>query len=103
VPVNTELGNDLLIQPLLVVFESQEQVGALLDGELKNADEVCSASAGANTPSSSSVLSRDFWTARAYDSLLSKVHWAEPDPERRRILDDAVWRNARDPWCSYSH
>jgi hypothetical protein len=45
VPVATELGDDLLIQPALVVFDCQEQVGALLGGELKNAGEVCSASA----------------------------------------------------------
>ncbi len=45
VPVATELGDDLAIQPALVVFDRQEQVGALLGGELKNAGEVCSASA----------------------------------------------------------
>ena len=49
-PVATEFGDDLLIQPLLAVFNSQGQVGALLGGELKNADEVCSASAGIRTP-----------------------------------------------------
>ena len=48
VPVATELGNDLLIQPALVVFDCQEQVGALLGGDLKNADEVCAIA----TPSS---------------------------------------------------
>jgi len=42
---SAELGNDLLIQPALVVLDRQEQVGALLGGELKNAGEVCSASA----------------------------------------------------------
>jgi len=58
VPVSAELGDDLLKQPALVLFDRQEQVGALLGGELKNAGEVCSASAWINTPSSSSVLSK---------------------------------------------
>lgn len=35
VPVTAELDDDLLIKPPLVVFERQEQVGALLSGELK--------------------------------------------------------------------
>lgn len=56
VPMAAELGNDLLIDPALVVFDCQEQVGARLGGELKNASEVCSASAWISTPSSSSVL-----------------------------------------------
>ena len=34
VPVSAELGDDLLIQPALVVFDRQEQVGALFGGEL---------------------------------------------------------------------
>jgi len=55
--VATELRDDLLIQPALVVLDRQEQVGALLLGELNNAGEVCRASAWINTPSSSSVLS----------------------------------------------
>ena len=76
VPVATELGDDLLIQPPLVAFDSQEQVGALLGGELKNADEVCSASAWISTPSSSSVLSRDFRAAHSCDSPVSKEVWA---------------------------
>jgi len=45
VAVAAELGDDLLIQPALVVFDRQEQVGALLGGELKNAGEVWRASA----------------------------------------------------------
>jgi len=40
-----ELGDDLLIQPALVVFDHQEKVGAMLGSELKNAGEVCRASA----------------------------------------------------------
>ena len=72
VPVATELGDDLLIQPPLVVFNSQEQVGAQLGGELKNADEACSASALISTPSCSSVLSSDFRAARSCDSPVSK-------------------------------
>ena len=36
VPVATELGDDLLIRPALVVFDRHGQVGALLGGELKN-------------------------------------------------------------------
>ena len=35
VPVAAELGEHLLMQPALVVFDRQEQVGALLGGELK--------------------------------------------------------------------
>jgi hypothetical protein len=72
VPVSPELGDDLLIQPALVVFDRQEQVGALLCGELKNAGEVCSASAWISTPSSSSVLSKAFSAARSWDSPVSK-------------------------------
>ena len=72
VPVTAELGEDLLIQPALVVFDRQEQVGALLGGELKNAGEVCSASAWISTPSSSSVLSKAFRAARSWDSPVSK-------------------------------
>ena len=60
VPVSAELGDDLLKQPALVLFDRQEQVGALLGGELKKAGEVCSASAWINTPSSSSVLRSAF-------------------------------------------
>jgi hypothetical protein len=56
VPVSAELGHDLLNQTALVLFDRQEQVGALLGGELNNAGEVGSASAWINTPSSSSVL-----------------------------------------------
>ena len=44
-PVTTKLGDDLLKQPSLVVFDRQEEVGALLGGGLKNAEEVCRASA----------------------------------------------------------
>ncbi len=40
VPVAAELGDNLLIEPVLVVLDGQEQVGALLGGELKNAGEV---------------------------------------------------------------
>lgn len=59
VTATAELRQELLIQPALVVLDRQEQVGAPVFGdELKNADEVCSASAWINTPSSSSVLSR---------------------------------------------
>ena len=73
VPVSAELGDDLLIQPTLVVLflrrslrlDRQEQVGALLGGELKNAGEVWRASAWISTPSSSSVLSKAFRAARS--------------------------------------
>jgi hypothetical protein len=44
-PVAAELRDDLLVKPALVVFDRQEQAGALLGGELKNAGEVWSASA----------------------------------------------------------
>ncbi len=66
-----ELGNDLLIQPALIVLDRQEQVGALLGGELKNADEVCSAYAWISTPSSSRVLSKALRAARSWDSPVS--------------------------------
>jgi hypothetical protein len=72
VPMAAELGNDLLIQPALVVFDRQEQVGALLGSKLKNAGEVCSASAWISTPSSSSVLSKAFRGARSWDLPVSK-------------------------------
>jgi hypothetical protein len=55
VPVPAELSNDLTQQCALVVLDRQEQVGALLGGELKNAGEVCSASAWIKAPSRSSV------------------------------------------------
>jgi hypothetical protein len=65
VPVPAEQGNDLLIQPALVLFDRQEQVGALLGGELKNTGEVCSASAWISTPSRSRLLSKVFFEGRA--------------------------------------
>ena len=83
VPVSTELGNDLLIQPALVVFDRQEQVGALLGGELKNAGEVCSASAWISTPSSSRVLSKVLRAARSWDSPVSNEVWAIATPSSR--------------------
>lgn len=76
VAVATELEDDLLVQPALVVFDRQEQVGALLGGELKNAGEVCCASAWISTPSSSKELSKVFRAARSWDSPLSKEVWA---------------------------
>jgi hypothetical protein len=72
VPMAAELGNDLLIQPALVVLDGQEQAGVPLGSELKNAGEVCSASAWISTPSCSSVLSKPLRTARSYDSPVSK-------------------------------
>jgi hypothetical protein len=75
VPVPAELGHDLLIQPALVVFDRQEQVGALLCGELKNAGEVCSASAWISTPSSSRMLSKVLRAARSWDSPVSNEVW----------------------------
>jgi hypothetical protein len=78
-----ELGSDLPIQPALVVFDRQEQVGALFGGELKNAGEVCSASAWISTPSSSSVLSKPFRAARSWDSPVSKEVCAIATPSSR--------------------
>ena len=83
VPVATELGDDLLIQPALVVFDRQEQVGALLGGELKNAGEVCSASAWISTPWSSSVLSKTFSASRSWDSPVSNEVCAIATPSSR--------------------
>ena len=80
VPVPAELGNDLLIQPALVVLDRQEQVGALLGGELNNAGEVCSASAWISTPSSSRVLSKALRAARSWDSPVSNEVWAIATP-----------------------
>ena len=68
VPVSAELGDNLLIQPALVVLARQDQVGALLGGELNNAGEVCSVSAWISTPSSSRVLSKAFRAARSWYS-----------------------------------
>ncbi len=81
--VAAELGNNLLKQPPLVVFDGQEQVGALLGGELKNAGEVCSASAWISTPSSSRVLSKALRAARSWDSPVSKDVWATATPSSR--------------------
>ena len=83
VPVAAELGDDLLNQTALVVFDRQEQVGALLGGELKNAGEVWRASAWISTPSSSSVLNRAFRAARSWDSPVSKEVWAIATPSSR--------------------
>jgi len=83
VPVSAELGDDLLIQPALVVFDRQEQVGALLGGELKNAGEVCSASAWISTPSSSNVLSKTFSASRSWDSPVSNEVCAIATPSSR--------------------
>ena len=80
VPVAAEQGDDLLIQPALVLFDRQEQVGALLGGELKNAGEVYSASAWISTPSSSRVLSKALRAARSWDSPVSKEVWAIATP-----------------------
>ena len=83
VPVATELGGDLPIQPALVVLDCQEQVGALLGGELKNAGEVCSASAWISTPSSSRVLSKVLRAARSWDSPVSNEVCAITTPSSR--------------------
>ena len=83
VPVATELGHDLLNQPALVLFDRQEQDGALLDGEQKNAGEVCSASASISTPSSSRVLSKAFRAARSLDSPVSNEVCAIATPNSR--------------------
>ncbi len=83
VPVAAELGCDLLIQPPLVVLDRQEQVGALLGGELKNGGEVCSASAWISTPSSSRVLSKVLRAARSWDSPVSNEVWAIATPSSR--------------------
>jgi len=96
VPVAAELGDDLLIQPALVVFDRQEQVGALLGGELKNAGEVwratpslreafgygegCAYRAWISTSSSSRVPSRALSAARSWDSSVSKDVWAIATP-----------------------
>jgi hypothetical protein len=83
VPVSAELGDDLLMQTALVLFDRQEQVGALLGGELKNAGEVCSASAWINTPSSSSVLSNAFNAACSWESPVSNDVCAIATPSSR--------------------
>jgi hypothetical protein len=83
VPVSAELGDDLLTQTTLVLFDRQEQVGALLRGELKNAGEVCSASAWINTPSSSSVLRSAFNAACSWDSPVSNDVCAIATPSSR--------------------
>jgi hypothetical protein len=72
VPMASELRSDQLIQPALVVLVCQEQIGALLLGELKNAGEVCRAPAWISTPSSSSVHTNAFRAARLWDSPVSK-------------------------------
>lgn len=71
VPVPAELGDDLTQQRALVVFHCQEQVGALLGCELKNAGEVCSASAWIKTPSRSSVLRSSLSADRSWEVPVS--------------------------------
>ena len=73
-----ELGDDLLINPALVVLDRQEQVGALFVGELTYSVEVWSASAwclvpGAwiRMPSSSRMLSNAFRATRSWDPPVS--------------------------------
>ena len=83
VPVAAELGGNLPIQPALVVLDCQEQACALLGGELKNAGEVCSASAWISTPSSSRVLNKAFRAARSWDSPVSNEVWAIATPSSR--------------------
>ena len=83
VPLAAELGGDLPIQPALVVLDCQEQACALLGGELKNAGEVCSASAWISTPSSSSVLSKAFSASRSWDSPVSNEVCAIATPSSR--------------------
>ena len=78
-----ELSDDLLVEPALVVLDRQEQVGALLGGELKNAGEVCNASAWISTPSSSRVLSKVLRAARSWDSPVSNDVWAIATPSSR--------------------
>ena len=82
-PMAAELGDDLLMQTALVLFDRQEQVGALLGGELKNAGEVCSASAWINTPSSSSVLRSAFNAACSWESPVSNDVCAIATPNSR--------------------
>jgi hypothetical protein len=67
VPVSAEMGHDLVMQTTLDLFDRQEQVGALLCGELKNTGEVCSASAWINAPSGFNVL-RSVSVPRAHES-----------------------------------
>ena len=83
VPVAAELGGDLPIQPALVVLDCQEQACALLGGELKNAGEVCSASAWISTPSSSRVLSKVLSAARSWDSPVTNEVCAIATPSSR--------------------
>ena len=112
VAVAAELGDDLLIQPALVVFDRQEQVGALLGGELKNAGEVWRASAWISTPSSSRVLSKVLRAARSWDSPVSNEVWAIATPSSRaynvtcvtnRVAPSAPSGWEAEPVFCYSH
>jgi hypothetical protein len=83
VSVATKLGDNHLMLPALVVFDRQEQVGALLGGELKNAGEICSASAWISTHSSSSILSTAFRAARLWETPVSNEVCAIATPSSR--------------------
>ncbi len=83
VPEATEVKDDLLVQPALVVFGRQEQVGALHGGELKNAGEVCRESAWISTPSGFSVPSSCLRAARSWHSPVSNEVWAIAKPSFR--------------------
>jgi hypothetical protein len=67
----SELIGDLPVQCALIFLDRQEQVGALLGGELKSAGEVWSASAWISTPLRSSVLSSSLRAARSWESPVS--------------------------------
>ena len=92
-PVAAELGDDLPIQPALVPFDRQEQVGALLGGELKNAGDVCRASAWISTPSSSRVPSRALSAAHSWVSPVSMDVWANATPNS--LAQSVTWVTKR--------
>ena len=71
VPFSLELALNLSMQGLLVGFDGQEQVGALLLAPLKNGRVVCRASAWISTPSISSMDSSSLRAARSLDSPVS--------------------------------
>jgi hypothetical protein len=71
VALSLELATDLPMERGLVRFDSQGDVGALLEAPVKNACVVWSASAWMSFPSRSIVLSSSLSAARSLDSWVS--------------------------------
>jgi hypothetical protein len=69
--LSLELAADLPMEPGLIRFDGQGDVGSLLEAPAKNACVVCRASAWISLPSKSIVLSSSLSAARSLDSWVS--------------------------------